>query len=211
MSMTACQSGGCPMTCTKCGIDDYKTLKMVYASGTSNLNLKTRGAGCNPFTILLFPFIGFWSLLFSSFGASRTTGTQQSLISAEATPPERKSLVGSLVVAVIGLFLLGGGGKFLGLILLVLGGLSTYAAITYNSRTFPRERAAWENSVMCQRCGNIYMPGLTAVQERPVSLPSATSQPLPTSDAEDRGDPVRIPATEHTQAVPVKSEPPSTS
>jgi len=31
-------------------------------------------------SFLLFPFIGFWSLLFSSFGKSRTSGTVQSAV-----------------------------------------------------------------------------------------------------------------------------------
>jgi len=108
-------------------------------------------------SFLLFPFIGFWSLLFSSFGKSRTSGTVQSAASARAEPPTRKPVAFSLFMAVVGLFLLSGH-TGPGVLLLLLGGLSFYAALTYNTRIYPYQRQVWEQSAMCQRCGTVFVP-----------------------------------------------------
>ncbi|GGJ78636.1 hypothetical protein [Deinococcus aquiradiocola] len=144
-------------SCPKCGADDARYLSVVHESGLSAVDTRTRGAGCNPLTILLFPFIGLWSLLFSSFGNARTTGTVQSLTSAKAGPPVRKPLAFSLVLAVVGLFLLPGH-TVPGVLLLLVGGLSLYAAWTYNRRVHPYQYQVWEQSAMCQRCGTIFVP-----------------------------------------------------
>ncbi|WP_425145927.1 hypothetical protein [Deinococcus sp.] len=144
-------------SCPKCGSDDAKYLSVVHESGLSAVNTRTRGAGCNPLSILMFPLIGFWSLLFSSFGNARTTGTVQSLTSAKAGPPARKPLAFSLLLAVIGLFLLSGH-TAIGLLLLAVGGLSFYVAWTYNRRVHPYQYQVWEQSAMCQRCGTIFVP-----------------------------------------------------
>ena len=145
------------VTCPKCGSDDARYLNVVHESGLSAVNTQTRGAGCNPLSIILFPLIGFWSLLFSSFGKARTTGTVQSAMSAKAEPPTRKPLAFSLFLAVVGLFLLSGH-TVLGVLLLAVGGLSFYAAWTYNRRVHPYQYQVWEQSAMCQRCGTIYVP-----------------------------------------------------
>ena len=144
-------------TCPKCGSDDARYLSVVHESGLSSVNTRTRGAGCNPLSILLFPLIGFWSLLFSSFGNARTTGTVQTAMSAKAGPPTRKPLAFSLFLAVVGLFLLSGH-TVLGVLLLAIGGLSFYTAWTYNRRVHPYQYQVWEQSAMCQRCNTIFVP-----------------------------------------------------
>lgn len=80
------------VNCPKCGAQDARYLNVVHEAGLSSVDTQTRGGGCSPMSFLLFPFIGFWSLLFSSFGKSRTSGTVQSAVSARAEPPTRKPL-----------------------------------------------------------------------------------------------------------------------
>ena len=143
-------------SCPKCGSQDARSLSVVHESGLSSVQTQTRGAGCNPLAILLFPIIGFWSLLFSSFGKARTTGTVQSAASAKAGPPVRKPLAFSLFLAVVGLFLLSGH-TVLGVLLIAVGVLSFYAAWTYNRRVHPYQYQVWEQSAMCQRCGTVFV------------------------------------------------------
>lgn len=146
----------------KCGFDDVRYLSLVHKTGLSSVNTQTRGAGCSPLSLILFPFIGFWSLLFSSFGKARTRGTVQSATSAKAEPPERKPVVLSLIMAVVRLFLLSGH-AFLGLMLLVIGSLSFYTAWMYNKRVYPYQHQVWQQSAMCQRCGTIFVPNASQI------------------------------------------------
>jgi hypothetical protein len=155
-------------SCPKCGSDDSKYLNVVHESGLSAVDTQTRGAGCNPLSIILFPLIGFWSLLFSSFGKARTTGTVQSATSAKAGPPTRKPLALSLLMALAGLFLFPGHITF-GLLLLAVGGLSFYTAWTYNKRVYPYQYQVWEQSAMCQRCGTIFVADATRITLDPVT------------------------------------------
>lgn len=142
--------------CPKCGSDDAKYLSMVHEAGLSNVNTQSRGAGCSPLTILLFPLIGFWSLLFSSFGRSSTAGTVQSVASSRAAPPQRKPLTLSVLMLLAGFFLWSSH-AFLSAALLIVGGLSLYIALMYNRRVYPYQRQVWEQSAMCQRCGTVFV------------------------------------------------------
>lgn len=143
--------------CPKCGSEDARYLNVIHEAGLSSVNTTTKGAGCSPLTIILFPFIGFWSLLFSSFGSGKTSGTVQTVASIKAAPPERKPMAFSALLLLAGLFLLSSH-SFMGLVLLVFGGLSAYTAWTFNHRVLPYQRQVWEQSAMCQRCGTIYVP-----------------------------------------------------
>lgn len=148
--------------CPKCGSEDAKYLNVIYEAGLSNVNTTSKGAGCNPLTILLFPLIGFWSLLFSSFGRAKTTGTVQTVASQKAAPPERKPIAFSVVLMLVGLYFLSSS-AFLGLLLIIFGGLSAYTAWMFNSRVLPYQMQVWEQSAMCQRCGTIYVPNTAGI------------------------------------------------
>jgi len=148
--------------CPKCGSNDTKYLRVIYEAGLSSVNTKSRGAGCSPLSIILFPLIGFWSLLFSSFGKAKTTGTVQTVASGRAAPPERKPLTFSILLVLAGLFFFSSS-TFWGLLLLVVGGLSLYTALTYNGRVYPYEHQVWEQSAMCQRCGTVAIPDASKI------------------------------------------------
>ncbi|MDV6375402.1 hypothetical protein [Deinococcus arenicola] len=121
---------------------------------------------------MLFPLIGFWSLLFSSFSRARTTGTVQTVSSARAAPPQRKPVAFSVVMVIAGLFLLSSH-AFVGVLLLVLGGLSLYTGLTYNGRVYPYQLQVWQQSAMCQRCGTVFV-----VDPSQVTLDAVTSEQL---------------------------------
>lgn len=158
--------------CPKCDSSDAKYLNVVYEAGLSTVNTRSRGAGCNPLTIILFPLIGFWSLLFSSFGKGKTTGTVQTASSGKAAPPQRKPLAVSVVMVVAGLIFFSSS-TFWGLLLLVVGGLSFTTALMYNSRVYPYQRQVWEQSAMCQRCNTIFVPDASKI-----TLTAVTSSQL---------------------------------
>lgn len=160
------------VACPKCGSHDARHLNLIHESGLSNVNTNSRGAGCSPLTFLLFPLIGFWSLLFSSFTRARTTGTVQSVTSARAAPPQRKPIALSVVMVLAGLFLLSSHG-FFGVLLLVLGGLSLYTGLTYNGRVYPYQLQVWQQSAMCQRCGTVFV-----VDPSRVTLDAVTPEQL---------------------------------
>ena len=148
--------------CPKCGSEDAKYLNVIHEAGLSNVNTTTKGAGCSPLTIILFPLIGFWSLLFSSFGSGKTTGTVQTVASQKAAPPEPKPVAFSVLMLLAGLFLLSSH-AFLALVLMIFGGLSAYTAWTFNKRVLPYQRQVWEQSAMCQRCGTVYVPNAAGI------------------------------------------------
>lgn len=144
------------VACPRCGSSDARYLNVIHEAGLSNVNTSSRGAGCSPLTLLLFPLIGFWSLLFSSFGRARTTGTVQTVSSARAAPPGRKPVAFSVLMVLAGVFVLSSS-TLLGLLLLVIGGLSLYAGVVYNRRVYPYQLQVWEQSAMCQRCGTVFV------------------------------------------------------
>lgn len=148
--------------CPKCGSHDAKYLNVVHEAGLSAVNTQSRGAGCSPLSIILFPLIGFWSLLFSSFGRANTTGTVQTASSIKAAPPQRKPVAFSVLLVLAGLFAMNSS-AFFGLVLVVIGGLSLYTAWTFNSRVFPYQYQVWEQSAMCQRCGTIFVPDASRI------------------------------------------------
>jgi hypothetical protein len=128
-------------SCPKCGFDDAKYLSVVYESGLSAVNTQTEGAIHNRR---------------ATRTSATTTGTVQSATSAKASPPKRRALKFALLLTVVGVVLLARHTPS-GLLPLAAGIVWLYMAWTYNRRVYPYEYQVWEQSVMCQRCGTIYV------------------------------------------------------
>ncbi|HEX6040127.1 hypothetical protein [Longimicrobium sp.] len=133
--------------CPACHSQDIRRLQIIYREGSSTMQATT------------------------SAGAARayTSGTQQTLLSRGAAPPEKKKVGGLVVGVVLGaLFLLGGmsspgAGLLFGLALAGICGWLLKQALDYNGQEFPRLFKRWENTFMCNRCGEHFIPAtLTA-------------------------------------------------
>lgn len=145
-------------TCPACHSQDVRRLQLIYREGASTLQATTSSVGVA------------YGGGYSSVGSGRgiTTGTQQTLLSRGAAPPEKMKSGGLIVGLVIGsLLVLGGIGNPGGALLfgLALAGICGYRlkqAMHYNGNVFPVQFKRWENSFMCNRCGERFIPAALA-------------------------------------------------
>lgn len=144
------------MQCPSCQSDNVQRLKLIYESGTHNIQTTSRTG------ITGYSFRGGLG-----FGAAttQTSGTQQNIAARNAAPPAKKSYKTILIMALIAFFMLyyastqyhAPGWNVLGILLLGVAGWMGYRAYSYNSRIWPEEHRVWSISWQCHKCGDVYV------------------------------------------------------
>lgn len=159
--------------CPKCNSTEFTKLSLIYASGFSNLEARSRG----------------WGLLFGNGGADvalgsfRTKGEIQTRLSQRVSPPHKwsywKIMVGGLIGLLIFEFILGNvdtflrmGGNFnqqlawLGYSYLGVVASALCVAFWYNHSVIPKRHRVWDRSFMCRRCGHVLQMTATSAPTR---------------------------------------------
>jgi hypothetical protein len=136
--------------CPQCGSEHVRRLSLIYREGLAVVNTGTAGVA-----------VGLGSDRVA-VGGARTGGTQQSLASIGAAPPEKRPVGGAVAMIAAGLvaLLVGASGSagvlVFGLVLAALGGMWAYGASHYNSSVFPGLHRRWETSYSCTRCAEVF-------------------------------------------------------
>lgn len=151
------------LQCPKCHSDEWKSLSFLYQAGISVLNAKTSATGGGV-------GIGTGGVGVGVGGSTgKTTGALQSGLSTQAAPPAKPSKMPAGVIywGLVILLLMGLGEKNAVIAAIVLFG-AIYKWGDFSARWKTQEledaknyeinRARWERSRMCQRCGEIYDP-----------------------------------------------------
>src|SRR5262245_26473782 len=136
------------IACTKCGSSEVRRLSLIYEEGLSHSATQSQTA--------------FGGAAFGSTASTFSTGTSQTALSKKAAPPTKQhTILWALLVGFLGFCTLAGVVNF-SFWALVFGGLTYLAAMktlkakAYNAAVFPGERARWERSFMCNRCGGVF-------------------------------------------------------
>ncbi|TAM79751.1 MAG: hypothetical protein EPN47_18325 [Acidobacteria bacterium] len=154
------------MQCPKCKSEDAVKLSLVHAAGLSDVKTRSRGHGLA---------LGDGGLLLG-FGSSKAAGTSQTQLSKLAAPTHKKRYRHVIIAWFIGLAI---GNWFIlvinaptarldphtlsqthwftygfsALLVLILAVLWRF-----NHMVLPRRCELWNNSFMCQHCGEIFQP-----------------------------------------------------
>lgn len=143
------------LACPKCTSAEVRKLSMIYSEGLSTISAMSTGSSS-----------GFSSSGSVGFGThtTHTSGRQQTALSKQAAPPEKKHwILWSSAAAISGLIALGGLShpSFWTLVFAGLTVLSVKNAISgkaYNAEVLPGLMQRWEKSFMCNRCGETFQP-----------------------------------------------------
>jgi predicted RNA-binding Zn-ribbon protein involved in translation (DUF1610 family) len=139
------------LNCPRCGSEHVRSLSLVYREGLAVVNTGTAGAAVGAASGRV------------AVGGAKTAGTQQSLASIGAAPPEKRSAGGGFGIMAFGLFLLlvgmeaGAAALLLGLAAIAAGAVWVYAASQYNGNVFPGLHRRWESSYSCSRCAEVFV------------------------------------------------------
>lgn len=139
---------GAYMQCEKCSSENTQRLQVAFEGGTQDINARSHTAS-----------VGSLSGALGLSGAiTKTTGTSQSMLAQKASPPQKRSLKGSAIAIIIGLFCLSGSGGTvaIGLLLMAAGGYFGYTAMQFNNNQWPGMYQIWLESWICHKCGHIY-------------------------------------------------------
>ena len=136
------------IACTKCGSSQVRRLSLIYEEGLSHSASQSQTA--------------FGGGGFGTTASTFSTGTSQTALSKKAAPPTKKhTILLAMLAGFLGFCTVAGIANF-SFWTLVFGGL-TYLAVmkslkakAYNAMAFPEERARWERSFMCNRCGGVF-------------------------------------------------------
>jgi hypothetical protein len=149
--------------CPNCQSEDSVRTSILYAEGLSDLDAQTRGIGiafARPGPVL-------------SFGRARTTGTVQSRLSKQASPPRKKRyryiviawilglLIGEILLSYVGMLTRTPESRFEQQLTYLAWACSGLAVVifwifwTFNRKVLPRLYRRWERSFICGRCGNV--------------------------------------------------------
>ena len=135
--------------CPRCGSEHVRRLSLIYREGLALVNTGTTGVGMGGDGIAV--------------GGARTGGTQQSLASLGAAPPEKRPMGGAIAMIAVGLvaLLVGASGSagalVFGLVLAAVGGMWAYGSSHYNGQVFPALHRRWETSYSCTRCAEVFV------------------------------------------------------
>jgi hypothetical protein len=140
--------------CDKCKSDNTQRLEIVYQQGTQSINTRSNTLAVG----MAGGGVG------SAMGHTRTSGTAQSMIAKSIAPPAKRRWFRLAIIPVVfgAGFLLAAtnGGGFIsaviGLALLAGGGYILYMQMQYNSQTWPGMYKVWQESWLCNKCGNVY-------------------------------------------------------
>jgi hypothetical protein len=126
---------------------------LVYREGTTLVKTKTGGLGLG---------LGGGHIGAGLFSA-KTGGTHQTVLSNELAPPQQKKVAGWVLATLLGLMMGINGfstAPNTAVVFLVVTagcGWIAFTRIQWNSGTFPELLSRWENSFLCQRCGNVFL------------------------------------------------------
>lgn len=154
--------------CSHCGSGDVRTLSVVHQSGLATEHGHTTVTGAS--------LASDGDLLIGG-GSAETWATRQTAPSKRAAPPERKSgasdagmgagcVSGLAIIAIVGFF---AGAEAIGSGLVLWMGIAVVIAVIagmraksrddeWNAREWPKLHRKWQESVMCERCGEITFP-----------------------------------------------------
>lgn len=135
--------------CTSCKSDNIQRLSVIYEGGLSDINTKSKATG-----------IGFGrGGIGIGFGASKTKGTAQTASSQRAAPPNKKTYFKPLLLILVASWVLMvflGNSTFATIIddIFLVGAAAgwIYYAYQYNSNQWPKLKAIWDHSYLCNRC-----------------------------------------------------------
>ncbi len=144
------------LACPKCTSNEVRKLSMIYNEGLSIINAQTSTVGSG---------FGGGGAAFGS-ASSHTTGRQQTQLSKQASPPGKKAwLLWSFLAVVFGFGALSTiSHPGMGLLFCVgVTALAVRFAIKgrqYNGEVYPGLYKTWEQSFMCNRCGDMFVPAM---------------------------------------------------
>ncbi|HEU0076578.1 MAG TPA: hypothetical protein VFQ76_02950 [Longimicrobiaceae bacterium] len=137
--------------CPKCGSEHVRRLSLIYREGLAVVNTGTAGVAMGMGTDRV------------AVGGAKTAGTQQSLASMGAAPPEELSLGGPVIMILVGvvLFLAGLQGSVvaavIGAVVAAGGGMWARNASHFNDHVYPKLHQQWEASYSCTRCAEVFV------------------------------------------------------
>lgn len=152
--------------CPSCQSEELVRTSILYAEGLSDLDAQTRGIG-----IVLAgsgPALGF--------GRARTSGTLQTRLSKQSSPPRKKRyryiviawilglLIGEILLSYVGILTRTPESRFKLQLSYFGWAYSALAVVTFsmfwifNRVLLPTLYHRWEGSFLCRRCGNIHLP-----------------------------------------------------
>ncbi len=145
------------LRCPVCKTTDVRRVSLLFKQGTTSIQTGSTTIGGGT----------FGGHPGGGVGQTSTTGSQQSLLAKELTPPQTKApggggcvLVIGVIVLVIGIpdsiwpMMLAGG------LVTILGLLFLGKALEFDNNEYPKLMAAWERSFLCMRCGHRFESSL---------------------------------------------------
>lgn len=145
------------LACPKCTSAEVRKLSMIYKEGLSIINTTTQSSGSG------MAFSGGGVGFGTSRGSASTTGRQQTALSKQASPPGKKhAILWSIAAVIMGIWTLTSFfpismGSLLLLGATVLAGRFALKGFQWNKEEYPGLYARWEQSFMCNRCGEVFV------------------------------------------------------
>lgn len=142
------------LACPKCSSPEVRKLSLIYNEGLSIINTVSHGTGAA---------VGSGGGMAFGSHSSHTTGRQQTALSKQAAPPDKKHWILWGTVAVIcGFFALSslahpGLGLLFSIGLVALAVRFALKGREYNNDVHPGLLARWEQSFLCNRCGEKFV------------------------------------------------------
>ncbi|MEO8199670.1 MAG: hypothetical protein ABI679_04030 [Gemmatimonadota bacterium] len=142
------------LACPKCTSNEVRKLSMIYNEGLSIINAQTSTVGSG---------FGGGGAAFGS-ASSHTTGRQQTQLSKQASPPPKKPwLLWGFTAIIMGFAALSnlshpGFGTLVCIGVAALAVRFTLRGRQYNAEVYPGLHQTWEESFMCNRCGEKFVP-----------------------------------------------------
>jgi hypothetical protein len=148
------------ISCPRCSSENVQSLKVIYETGTSNIDTKSSGyfGGASSGSDYSHSGRGF-----GGWTSGTTKGTQQTEAAQQATPPAKKDIGGPFLGIVIGIgALIGFFGSWslwallIGVFFLAGGIWALVEAIKWNEEKWPGLYDHWLRSFRCLRCGEVF-------------------------------------------------------
>ena len=141
--------------CPACHSEHTNKLALSYEAGLSNVKTRTSGVGVG---------IGRGGIGLG-IGGGKTKGTAQTHASQRAAPPPKKKFIKPLfiifVITMVLSFLFLSNKPMQDVITIAwLGASAGWIgwAFYFNIKLWPPLKSAWDQSFICNRCGNVFQP-----------------------------------------------------
>lgn len=163
--------------CPRCGSGDTRSVPTIYADGTSYTSGRSYSSGSTFYSGSSFGYDGSYGthsgIAFNS-GSSSYGGTTQTTLAASLAPPAKKRIRLLRMIGIVVLLEFIGGmiassqgyapdwpvWEAVGFVFFCLWFLKrAWSTIRYNRGTYRHLTAAWQNSMLCQRCGSTFIHG----------------------------------------------------